>query len=353
MLGLVLAWWATRGRAASATHATELAVEPSQAEAASRAPAAPSQVVVSDARLAQVLAQYRHDAVYPPGSRPLDEGARYKLKWNAAIVSDLPFARGLSYHFAADRHHVTFGEPIISWIEVWQTGNEARRVPLFVRSAWVMTTSGAAQGRSVSLRYHDDGLDGDAVAGDLRYSNRLVPSEHDELRASRQVQLYADVEAAGMARPMIRDFTYAARPVLEVVHVSDELAAGSLRVTVDCEVFEPGLYTFEANLVSADDSLPIGYVDQSLPLAAGRQKVALVFFGRVLHDVGASGPYLVRDLRGFERFLDGSQANLWWAYAPTHRTRAYDVNDFSAAEWDAPEKQDKIRRLEAARSAGR
>jgi hypothetical protein len=360
-LGLVLALWTMRGRSSTAARASELAVDPPGTNAAStvlpppHAPPGASErapVVLSQAHFAEVLTQYRHDAVYPPGSRPLDEGARYKLHWNDAIVSELPFTSALSYHFAADRHHVTYGEPLTSWIEVWTRGDEAKRVPLRVRSAWVMTTSGANQGRTIELGYHDDGRDGDAVAGDLRYSNRFVPAEHEELRVSRDVQLYADVVAAGVERPMLRDFTYAPRPVLEVTRVSDALVNGSLVVSVDCEVFEDGLYTFEANAVSAAGEEPIAYVDQSFPLHAGKQQVQLSFFGRVFHDRGLSGPYLVRDLHGFRRDLDGAEGNVWWSQPGAHATAAYDVAQFSDAEWDAPEKQEKLRRLEAA-AAGR
>jgi hypothetical protein len=315
-------------------------------EASARAP-----VVLSQAHFAEVLAQYRKDAVYPPGSRPLDEGARYKLTWNDAIVSELPFTSQLSYHYAADRHHVTFGEPLTSWIEVWQRGEETKRVPLTVRSAWVMVTSGPGQGRTIELAYHDDGKDGDAVAGDLRYTNRFVPAEHEELKVSHPVQLYADVVAAGVEKPMIRDFTYAPRPVLEVTGVHDALVGGSLAVTVDCHVFEDGLYTFEANAVAVENDAPIAYVDQSFPLRAGPQHVVLTFFGRVFHDRGLSGPYVIRDLHGFHRFIDGEEGNVWWTYEKAHRTAAYDVAAFSDAEWEAPEKTEKIRRLEAA--AGR
>jgi hypothetical protein len=357
-LGLVLALWAMRGRSSSAARAAELAVDAPATAVANAPPSAPSApsarapVVLSQAHFAEVLAQYRHDAVYPPGSRPLDEGARYKLHWNDAIVSELPFTSALSYHYAADRHHVTHGEALTSWIEVWQRGDETKRVPLTVRSAWVMTTSGALAGRTLELVYHDDGRDGDAVAGDLRYTNRFVPAEHEELQVSREVQLYADVVAAGVERPMIHDFTYAPRAVLEVLGVHDAVVDGSLVVTVDSDVLEDGLYTFEANATAAPTDEPIAYVDQSFPLHAGRQQVRLVFFGRVFRDRGLSGPYTIRDLRGFRRFVDGAEANIWWSYAGVHTTAAYDVAQLSDAEWDAPEKREKVRRLEAA-AAGR
>jgi hypothetical protein len=306
----------------------------------------------SEAKLVDVLAQYRKDAVYPPWSRPLDAGSGYKLKWNEALTDDLPFVekagQKLVYRFGADRHFVTFGQPYTSWIEVSEAGAPKKRVPVVVKQAWVMTTSGQQQGRTVRLTYHDDGLDGDAVAGDLRYSNRFVPSEHDELAHAEQVRIMAEVEAVGETRQMIRDFAYTPRPVLDVKKLSDAIEDGSLVVTADVEVFEDGLYTFEANLVTGGpgDEVPIAYIDQSQQLAAGKQRVKLVFFGRVIHDKGFAGPYLVRDLRGFRRPVDGSEANLWWSYEDTYLTKAYKLDELSPAEWDAPEKREKIQSME-------
>jgi hypothetical protein len=358
LVALIGLWWGVRAQRGASVATAGAAARPIEPVLATRrvpehVAALPALAPPPPDRIGEVLAQYRHDAVYPPGSRPLDEGAAYKLRWNDAIVSDLPFddgARGgLLYHFAADRHHVTFGESLTSWIEVWPAADPSARVPVTITNAWVMVTSGEAQGRALALAYHDDGRDGDVLAGDGRYTNRFTPAEHDELRASRQVQLRAEVESGGVRRAVIRDFTFAARPVLELHGVEDAVVDGSLVAALDVEVFERGLYTFEANLVTADGD-PVAYVDQSVSLDAGRQRVPLAFFGKVLRDRGLSGPYVVRDLRGFERFLDGAEANLWWQDARTHKTRPYAVTDFSAAEWDAPEKREKIRRMEAAMS---
>lgn len=317
---------------AAADHAVKARVPPAHIQSATPA----------EARFQKVLDDYRREAVYPPWSRPLDAGAEYKLHWNEPIITELPFSdrpgAPLVYRFGADRHHVMHGEELTTWIEVYPPGQPEARVPVKVHQAWVLATSGAKQGRKVNLSYRD--------AGDHRPTNRFTPSSHEELADAAQVVIMAEVEADGVRRQMNRDFTYAARPVIELHGITDSVRDGSVVVTLDVEVHETGLYTFEANMMSGDGETPIAYADTSRHLAEGRTNVDVVFFGRIFHDAAVPGPYLLRDLRGFLRFLDGSQPNVWWSWPAMHTTAAIALDQLSAAEWDSPEKQEKIRRLE-------
>ena len=282
------------------------------------------------------LADYERAAVYPWWSRPHDDGSRPLLAWNQPAVSDLPFADDpnapTSYHFAADKMHVPYGESMTSWIEVWKTGETRERVPAHVKQAWVMAVDGAP-GRMLPLGYADD--------GSHRYTNTFVPSEHKELALSRQVRIVAEVEAGGQTRTMLRDFTYAPREVLRVVGISDSIADGSLTISLDVDVLEAGTYTFQANLMAADGTTPLAWNDIGAQLASGRQRVRLVFFGKILRDQLQNGPYVMRDLRGFLH-KDDAEHNLWWSYPNSYRTAAYAAADFSPAEWDSAEKREKV-----------
>jgi len=116
-------------------------------------------------------------------------------------------------------------------------------------------------------------------------------------------------------------------------------------ITLDVEVFEPGVHTLEANALSADGEVAIAYVDTSATLAAGKTRVELVFYGKIFRDLAVDGPYLIRDLRGFRRDLDGGE-NLHWSDARSHTTAPYPHTDFTDQEWDADEKREKIRAFE-------
>lgn len=279
--------------------------------------------------------------MYPPWSRPHDEGTAYKLAWNEPVISDLPFFesgdRVLRFRFASDRAHVGFGDALTSWIEVWEASAPERRLAANITQAWVMSNAGGRQGRTVPLRYADD--------GEHRYSNRFVPSEHDELADAQQVRIMAEVEVDGERRMITRDFTYTPRPVLEVLAIRDAVRDGSLVITLDVEVFEPGIHTIEANALSGDGEIPIAYVDASSTLAVGKTSVDLVFFGKVFRELAIDGPYLIDDLRGFRRDLDGGE-NLYWSDSRSHTTRPYPRTDFSDQPWDSDEKREKIRAFE-------
>lgn len=307
--------------------------------------------LTSVARLEQVLADYKADAVYPPWSRPHDEGTKYKLDWNKPSVSDLPFSdkpdRPSSYRFASDKAHVVWGDSLTSWIEAWEGDDDTKRIPLKITNAFVMAVGGPKAGRLVPLEYKDDGVNGDAKAGDLRYSCRLTPSEHPALNLSYQVQLNAVIEQGDARRLIVREFTYAPRPIVNVTGISDAIKDGNLVVQLAVDVLEKGVHTFEANILSGDGKTPVGWLKETRPLEAGKHVVELRFFGKLFHDKQVDGPYLIKDVRGFLRFLDpGAQETpIWWKWDQTHLTKPYKPVDLSPKEWDDPEKTEVIDRM--------
>jgi hypothetical protein len=294
--------------------------------------------------LERSLADYKAVSVYPPWSRPLSDETADKLHWNSTVVSDLPMddrpGADLIYHFGADRWTVPFDEPFVSWIEVLDKG---QRIAVSVNEAMLVSVTA---GRVGLLTYHDDGLDGDAVAGDLRYSNRLVPAKYPQLATTaQQVHIEAIIGAKGIKRPITRDFAYAPRKVADIIGAREQLRDGNLVVTLDVQVTEKGLYTFDANVMAADGA-PIVFGEKSYPLEPGKRSVELVMFGRAFVESGLDGPYVVQDIRGMRRFIDTDEQNFYFTYPKPLRTQAYKHSQFSGAEWDAPERQDTIANFE-------
>ena len=93
-------------------------------------------------RLRRNLDEYKKVSVYPPWSRPFDDGTKYLLAWNKPATSDLPMddtpGKETTYHFDADRANVAYGQAITSWIEVWKNGDPQKKLPIDVEDAWVM-----------------------------------------------------------------------------------------------------------------------------------------------------------------------------------------------------------------------
>lgn len=347
VLVLIAIWkWprATPDPAPLATHPTPASETYS---VTSRAPAVAGIAPVAEPpgveTLEKSLADYKAVSVYPPWSRPLGEETADKLYWNRTVISDLPMddrpGKSSIYRFGADRWTVPFNESLTSWIEVLDGG---KRIPVTVTDASLIST----KGRVTTLTYHDDGVDGDAVAGDLRYSNRLAPSKYPQLaKHAHQVRIEAIIIAAGVKRQITRDFAYSPRKAADITGAREALRDGNLVVTLDVEVAENGLYTFEANVMTPDGA-PIVYGEKSYPLEPGQRSVDIVMFGRAFAERKTDGPYVVQDIRGMRRFVDTDEQNFFFTYAKPLRTHAYKYMQFSAAEWDAPERQDTIANFE-------
>jgi hypothetical protein len=298
------------------------------------------------ALLEKSLADYKAVSVYPHWSRPLSEETIDKLDWNRTIVSDLPMddrpGHETIYRFGADRWSVPYGEAFVSWIEVTKPGAK-ERLPIQVLEARLVSVE---TGRVTSLVYRDDGTDGDAVAGDHRYTNRVVPTKFPKLAAkAQQVRIEATIEAEGVSKPVMRDFAYAARAAAEIVGASEQLRDGHLVVTLEVAVAEKGLYTFEANVMGPDGT-PIVFGEKSYPLEPGKRTAEIVMFGRAFHEKAIDGPYLVRDIRGMRRFIDTDEQNFYFTYGKQLTTRRYRAADFSSAEWDEPERRETIANFE-------
>jgi hypothetical protein len=314
----------------------------------------------SVARLEQQYEAYRAGSIYPDWSYPLTPDQSFLLDWNAAVTSDLPVDDRVFFRFDAAAARVFAGEPYLSWMEAFIVeggidGGQKRRLPFRIERAVVVVTGGPAQGEAFALEYRDDGRDGDAAAGDLRFTSRFVPSEQPALARAQQARIEAYVDIGGRRRVFLRDFVWAPRPVLEVVAISDALRDGSLAVTLACDVHEDGVYTLYANLFAADGATPLATTRRNLPLTAGRRAVELRFFGKVLADQGIDGPYVVRDIHGLRR-QEGDELNVWWQHRGAHRTAAHAASDFSPAEWDDPERRERLaafeRAIEAMRASG-
>jgi hypothetical protein len=223
---------------------------------------------------------------------------------------------------------------------------QRRRLPVRFDKAMVVLTSGPRMGDVLALDYRDDGVAPDEQAGDRRYTNHFVPSQHEELAQASAARIEVYVEVEGMKRRFLRDFTWAPRPVLEVMSVRDAVEGGALVATLSCDVFEDGLYTVYGNLFGSDGKTPIAAARRSYPLAAGHRSVKLVFFGKVLTDRGIDGPYVVKDVHGVKRQGAEEYNNVWWSWEGEHRTRGYSAGDFSDAPWDDPERRARLAAFE-------
>jgi hypothetical protein len=328
---------------ASAARALEARSPVPHAAATSSAPHIPGlgEEMLSSQALREALAAYERDSVYPPSSHRWTEAkAGEREPWNRPFPIEHLFddrtGQETIVRLAADRHHVEFGHALTSTIDVAPAARRGERMPITIHSAIV---EAAGSGRTgITLTYRDDGEGGDVIAGDRIYTNRFVPSEHTNLSAAKAARLQIGIEAGGVSRLANLDFSYTPRPLLELSNVTTDARDGALVISLALDVFEPGAYRFDADVFAADGRTPIGWITHPWQeLAAGRARVDLSLFGKVLRDRGIAGPYVIANLRA-ERRADDADVEMTWADPRTFGTAAFPLDAFSPEPWNGEER---------------
>jgi hypothetical protein len=133
---------------------------------------------------------------------------------------------------------------------------------------------------------------------------------------------------------------------------SDSIVEGSLVIHTGLDVTLPGHYIIDCNLYDANNA-PVGWTHWKGDLAAGGAGADLSFFGKVLVDANAKGPFHIGQLRG-ARFDPGHVPDLAQIrpYDGSYATKAYATTDFSDAEYDSPDKQHMLQFLSEQQAKG-
>ena len=284
------------------------------------------------------LTAYRKANVYPPTSRPLTRDQLDLLLPNQRHEQQRASDRsdGMSYLFTGDRYFVIADDTLTATLEVWR---DAR--PLVV----TITQAYAAVLDPVGHNEHPIPLVFAASGAALAAS--FAPAK---LGLARQaaIGMYVEFDYGGAKQRAHFDFQYTpARgiPARFTGAFSDAIEAGSLVIHAGVEVVSPGHYVIDVNLFDAADQ-PVAWSRYKGELPAGTHDADLVFFGKVLVDGGAHGPFHIGQLRG-ARFVPGMDPDLEQMppYPGSYATRPYPTDSFSDAEYDSPDKQRMIELL--------
>ena len=145
-----------------------------------------------------------------------------------------------------------------------------------------------------------------------------------------------------------------------VAYDGEELRNGSLYIFVKVNVESAGRYSFVTVLETADGARKLAVSRPTLDLPAGPARVALPFYGLILHEARTGGPYRLRGVIGermltaddIDRMTSGgdpaaSPEGALPALKAEYRTAQYDLARFTTREHDSPEKRQRLRELEA------
>jgi hypothetical protein len=349
LIGAATVWWHT-ARAPLQAAGTRVAPPPSAVVRAGSAGTArvaalpPPPVAPYPARGASGLSTddpltaYRKANVYPPTSRPLTRDQLDLLQPNQRHETVRPSDRGdgVSYLFTGDRYFVIADETLTATLDVRRDGQP---LAVAITQAYAAVVDPVSHGeRPIPLVF---------VPSGALLAVSFAPAK---LGLARQaaIGMYVEFDYGGANQRAHFDFQYTPAggiPARFTGAFTESIDAGSLLIHAGVEVTSPGHYVIDANLFDAADQ-PVAWSRYKGDLLAGTHDADLVFFGKVLVDAGAHGPFHIGQLRG-ARFAPGLDPDLEQmpAYAGSYTTKPYPTDVFSDAEYDSADKQRMLQLL--------
>jgi len=281
---------------------------------------------------------YRNRARFPHWSHAISDGVD-------PLVRDREVTAGHS--FPVDDELVLYAEPARASFQspdpvllLARLEEEGRPVSARDVRGSVRTQAGT---ELASLRFRDEGRDGDAEADDLVYTARLDPEEAGGLSGSYLVL----VEAAardGSVRKAPTGFLYSVPASRLTGRFRDALVGGNLLVEAEIEVFEKSRFHLEATL-GAPDGEPLAWAQQAAVLSPGMRWLGLTFYGLALAESGRDGPYRLLSVSLSTTGTMPNHPNDLLRRA--HVTAAYDAASFTSQPFDDPGLLEAARQLEA------
>lgn len=272
--------------------------------AAPPGPPAGLQLPPDRASLPASVQRYLDNTVYPPGSGRLHELQLDLLEPNRRFEDFRPIPETFSpnadeivtVRLTSDRYYYEGDDPIELSLALRQ-GPETVE-PLSLDAGVIREGRGGTVGARVPVRFAR-ARDGEGFVAEIDPAR--FADHHGPLLVDARIE-YAP---GAVHDEKLRLFlTPAGRiPARFTGEIDDDVVNGSLRVYVGIEVEQPGQYRIDANLYAANGQ-PVAFSAFKGRLDRSDRRVPIDFFGRILRDAGARGPWRVGEIRGY-RFLDG------------------------------------------------
>lgn len=316
----------------------------------------PKQLRIEHAQV--TLDTYLAWARYPPESRPLSEHPdRQTTDYSQANKQFFVRKNGVKrtdvYVKKTQSHAFVVGDEKIR-LEV-SCENQGQVLPCTIGGAEASVV-GAPGATPVSVRFTDDGLDGDEKAGDSVFTATLQPGTTSLAGKDARIGVAVWLNYQTDQGQVFFQFDYtAAEPARFTGKVTEAIENGSLALYLEFDVRNAGRYALAAR---ADDAggTGFGYLEHIGPLTTGLVKVRFVVFGKLIKDQKVSAPFKVRDLNGFllKEDVNPDREVIKDTKGVFHTTKAYADGDFSDAEWQSDDKKRHVdeytKDLEAAKA---
>ena len=305
---------------------------------------APSTNTTKKENLPPAVARYLAATIYPPGTGRLTAAQddlihpnqRYEDFRRVLDTYNEDESQVVSVRLTADHFFYTGDETIELRLQV-RRGTKPIR-PKSVNARALREGRGGSEGNPIPIRFHRTGDGLEARLDSARFADHHGPV---------LVQAQIEYEAGAYYEETLRFFYTPANkiPARFTGEFRDSLQGGSLRVDIGIDVDLSGFYRIDANLYDRFGN-PVSFAAFKGNLEAGKRFVPIQFFGRVLRDVNANGPYRVEQIRGY-RFLDGEYPDRERIpdFAGRYQTARYAANQFSDDEYSSEQKQRMVQLL--------
>jgi hypothetical protein len=282
---------------------------------------------------------YRKANVYPPTSRPLTKDQLDLLQPNRRheLLRPTDHGDGVSFLFTADRYFAIGDDTLTATLDVRRDGVP---IPATITKAYAVVADPVGHVEPpIEMAY--------AAAAGGGLASVFAPAKL-ALRRQSTISLYVEFDYGSASQLGHFDFQYTPDrgiPARFTGAFTEALDAGSLVVHAGLEVTSPGHYVIDGNLFDAANQ-PVAWSRFKGELSAGNQNADLVFFGKVIVDAGAKGPFHLGQLRG-ARYAPDQDPDLEQVppFAGSYVTKPYATEQFSDAEYDSAEKQRMLQLL--------
>jgi len=325
---------------------TQRVAEKGSEEASAEAEAEP--IAEPERELPPQIQRYLDANVYPPTSGRLTAEATDLLYPNQRYEKRRPLDEDGdgTFVFTADRYYYTGDEVALVWLEVLD-GEQPADVDIHQATARA-EEEGRPGGAPVDLGLQQS--DGGRWSTVLDLA-QAFPDHHGTIL----LEVAFQAEGGEIHSEAIRIFS---TPVDRVPaqlsgDFRDSVDDGSLLVEVGVDVRESGFFRFDANLYDGNGE-PVAFAVFKGDLEPGENWLPLEFFGKILRDQGATGPYSIEQIRGY-RYLEGQTPDREQLVdnSVTHQTSRYDAAVFSDAVYTSEHKERMVQLMFEDIAAGR
>ncbi|MCP3101979.1 hypothetical protein LZ198_24235 [Myxococcus sp. K15C18031901] len=290
-------------------------------------------------RAKRTLESYVAATRYPPQSRPIREHP------DQTTLAEPERLRPLSREHAdvqlrlkQDRVFVV-GEEVVHFFVSCEDAQRQSR-PCQVLSASAHESEyihGAGAVPAVPVTFTDDGIGGDALAGDGVFTGRFQPAKQGFPLFSGTLRVDVVVRSDRAEGTAFMDILYTPSPPATFTgKVREEVTDGSLMLYLGINVRKAGRYVV-AGRVDAEGGEPFAHISFNEELKEGSQEVKLTVFGKLIHDEGPAFPLKLRDVEGFllKESGDPDRELMATLRGDVHTTHEYPASSFSPDEWQS------------------